>query len=126
MVYPATSAKGLDLRVKPVEYTNFSEILPDGFLERTQNRGLVCGWAAQAEVLAHEAVGGSVSHCGWNSILESLWNGVPIATWPIYAEQQSNAFQLVKELELAVELTLDYRITSSDKLVMADAIEKAI
>ncbi|XP_027087161.1 UDP-glycosyltransferase 71K1-like [Coffea arabica] len=115
-----------DLRVKPAEYTNFSEILPEGFLERTQNRGLVCGWAPQVEVLAHEAVGGFVSHCGWNSILESLWNGVPIATWPIYAEQQSNAFELVKELELAVELTLDYRITSSDKLVMADAIEKAI
>lgn len=60
-------------------------------------------------VLAHKAIGGLVSHCGWNSIMESLWYGVPIATWPIYAEQQMNAFEMVKELELAVEITLDIK-----------------
>ncbi|KAI5668965.1 hypothetical protein M9H77_18818 [Catharanthus roseus] len=108
------------------EYTDFLEVLPEGFFERTKNRGLVCGWAQQVEILAHEAVGGFVSHCGWNSILESVWFGVPISTWPIYAEQQTNAFQLVKELELAVELRLDYRSENDDKIVMADEIEKAI
>lgn len=41
--------------------------------------------------------------------MESLWYGVPIATWPIYAEQQMNAFEMVKELELAVEITLDIK-----------------
>ncbi|KAL3497872.1 hypothetical protein ACH5RR_040604 [Cinchona calisaya] len=97
-------------------------------LERSEIRFL---WSARPpppklEVLAHEAVGGFVSHCGWNSILESLWNGVPIATWPVYAEQQPNAFELVKELELAVELTLDYRIERADKIVVADDIEKAL
>ena len=51
---------------------------------------------------------------------------MPIATWPVYAEQQSNAFQLVKDLELAVELTLDYRFKNPDKLVPAKEIEKAI
>ena len=115
-----------DFSGMPREFTNFSEVLPEGFLERTENRGLVCGWAPQVEVLAHEAVGGFVSHCGWNSILESLWHGVPIAAWPIYAEQQINAFRLVKELELAVELKMDYRLEDSDKIVMSDEIEKAI
>ncbi|XP_071909632.1 UDP-glycosyltransferase 71K1-like [Coffea arabica] len=39
------------------ECSNFSEILPEGFLESVENRGLVCAWAPQIEVLAHEAVG---------------------------------------------------------------------
>ncbi|KAK4347662.1 hypothetical protein RND71_034001 [Anisodus tanguticus] len=46
---------------------------------------------------------------GWNSILESLYYGVPIGTWPIYAEQYLNEIELVKELNLAVEITMDYR-----------------
>lgn len=109
----------------PTEYQNIQEALPDGFLEQTDKRGKICGWAPQVEVLAHPAIGGFVSHCGWNSCLESLWYGVPIATWPLYAEQQTNAFQLVHELGLAVELKLDYR-ASGGEIVMADVVERAI
>ncbi|GAA0172823.1 glycosyltransferase [Lithospermum erythrorhizon] len=98
--------------------------LPKGFLERTKTRGMICGWAPQVDVLAHEAVGGFVSHCGWNSILESLWNGVPIATWSIYAEQQLNSFEMVKVLGLAVELKIDYRCGTG--LVTANEIEKGV
>lgn len=86
---------------------------------------MVCGWAPQVEVLAHGAIKGFVSHCGWNSILESIVYGVPIATWPLAAEQQLNAFELVRELGLAVELSLSYR-SKGTELVMADQIEKAI
>ncbi|KAF5779015.1 putative anthocyanidin 3-O-glucosyltransferase [Helianthus annuus] len=60
-------------------------------------------------VLSHPSVGGYVSHCGWNSTLESIWCGVPVAAWPLYAEQQLNVFQLVEELGLAVEIRMDYR-----------------
>ncbi|KAG5552108.1 hypothetical protein RHGRI_010263 [Rhododendron griersonianum] len=92
----------------PGEYRDLNHVLPEGFLECTTEIGKVIGWAPQAAVLTHTAVRGFVSHCGWNSILESLWCGVPVATWPMYAEQQLNAFQLVKELGLAVEIKLDY------------------
>ncbi|KAK2450297.1 anthocyanidin 3-O-glucosyltransferase [Trifolium repens] len=108
----------------PREYMSHENVLADGFLERTVEMGIVCGWVPQAKVLAHKAVGGFVSHCGWNSILESLWYGVPIATWPVYAEQQMNAFQMVRELKLAVEIRLDYRVGGN--LVQAEEVENGV
>ncbi|KAI6670981.1 hypothetical protein NL676_005866 [Syzygium grande] len=81
----------------------------------------------QAEVLGHAAIGGFVSHCGWNSILESLWHGVLIVTWPIYAEQQLNAFMMLKELGLAEELRLDHKGHGvGGNLVQAEEIERAV
>ncbi|KAJ6895626.1 UDP-glycosyltransferase 71K1-like [Populus alba x Populus x berolinensis] len=106
------------------QFTNPEDVLPEGFLERIEGRGIMCGWAPQVEVLAHKAIGGFVSHCGWNSISESLWYGVPIVTLPIYAEQQLNAFTMVKELGLSVELKLDYRVGGD--LVTADEIAKSV
>ena len=97
----------------------------EGFLDRIKGKGMICrGWGPQVEVLAHNAIGGFVSHCGWNSILESLWYGVPIVTWPIFAEQQHNAFRMVKELGLAMELGLDYR--SGRDLVTANEIKRVV
>ncbi|CAH8353235.1 unnamed protein product [Eruca vesicaria subsp. sativa] len=99
--------------------------LPEGFLHRVRGRGMICGWSPQVEILAHKAVGSYVSHSGWNSIVESLWFGVPIVTWPMYAEQQLNAFMMVKELKLAGEMKLDYRVLV-DEIVSANEIERAI
>ncbi|KFK43056.1 hypothetical protein AALP_AA1G072500 [Arabis alpina] len=128
-------AKALDLsghrflwsiRTNPTEKSSSPyDLLPEGFIDRTASRGLVCGWAPQVEVLPHKAVGGFVSHCGWNSTLESLWFGVPMATWPMYAEQQLNAFTMVKEYGLAVELRLDY-VSAYGKIVKAEEIAGAI
>ncbi|KAK7300958.1 hypothetical protein RJT34_11811 [Clitoria ternatea] len=105
---------------------NAERTLPEGFLEwmEMEGRGLLCEWAPQVEIQAHRAIGGFESHCGWNSILESLWFGVPILTWPIYAEQQLNAFRMVKEWRLGVELRLDYRRDSDP--VMAEKVEKGL
>ncbi|XP_002520574.2 anthocyanidin 3-O-glucosyltransferase 6 [Ricinus communis] len=104
---------------------NLEGFLPEEFLDRTAGIGKVIGWAPQVAVLAQPAIGGFVSHCGWNSTLESIWYGVPIATWPMYAEQQFNAFQLVTELGLAVEITVDYR-KDSDVIVKAADIERGV
>ncbi|KAB1993655.1 hypothetical protein ES319_D13G046000v1 [Gossypium barbadense] len=67
------------------------EWLPKGFEERMKGKGLIIrGWAPQLLILDHEAIGGFMTHCGWNSILESITAGVPMVTWPLSNEQFSN------------------------------------
>ncbi|CAA7029882.1 unnamed protein product [Microthlaspi erraticum] len=109
----------------PGEFENLKEVLPEGFFDRTEERGRVLGWAPQIAVLSKPAVGGFVTHCGWNSTLESLWFGVPTAAWPLYSEQKFNAFEMVNELELAVEIRRYWR-NDRTGVVTAEEIERAI
>ncbi|MQK21723.1 hypothetical protein EI013_25480, partial [Escherichia coli] len=79
------------------------QFLPHGFLERTKERGLVvASWAPQVQVLAHSSTGGFLCHCGWNSVLESVVQGVPILAWPLFAEQSLNAAMLTGSLKVAL------------------------
>ncbi|XP_022870558.1 anthocyanidin 3-O-glucosyltransferase 5-like [Olea europaea var. sylvestris] len=97
--------------------------LPEGFSTRTGNFGLVVPmWAQQAEILNHPSVGGFMSHCGWNSTLESIRGGVPIIAWPLYAEQRLNATYLVEELGIAVRPL----VLPTKKVVAREEIEKMV
>ncbi|KAF5200543.1 Udp-glycosyltransferase 78d2 [Thalictrum thalictroides] len=60
--------------------------LPDGFLKRTSERGKVVPWTPQVKVLCHSAIGVIVTHCGWNSVLESIMDGVPIIYRPFFGD----------------------------------------
>ncbi|KAJ0803140.1 putative flavonol 3-O-glucosyltransferase [Helianthus annuus] len=118
-------------QVLPDDYDDPRVALPNGFLERTSRIGRVIGWAPQVSLLAHEAMGGFVSHCEWNSMLESLWFGVPTVTLPMYWEQQMSAFEMVVELGLAVDLKLDYKMNVLNSegnvvIVTAEEIESGI
>lgn len=59
--------------------------------EGTKERGFIVGWAPQEEVLAHKAIGGFLTHSGWNSTLEAVVAGVPMICWPYFADQQINS-----------------------------------
>ncbi|KAK7820614.1 hydroquinone glucosyltransferase [Quercus suber] len=77
--------------------------LPKGFVERTKWQGLVVpSWAPQAQVLSHGSTGGFLTHCGWNSILESIMQDIPLIAWPLYAEQKMNAVVLAEDVKVAL------------------------
>jgi UDP:flavonoid glycosyltransferase YjiC (YdhE family) len=68
-------------------------------------------------------MGGFVTHGGWNSVLESLLFGVPMATWPLYAEQHLNAFTLVAYIGVAVAMKVDRK---RNNFVEAAELERAV
>ena len=98
-----------------------SDVLPEGFLERTKERGLIISWASQVEVLAHPAVGGFLTHCGWNSTMESLYAGVAMIGCPRGAEQRSNVDYIAQEWKVGLEME-----RREDGSLCRDHVEKAI
>ncbi|KAI8549959.1 hypothetical protein RHMOL_Rhmol06G0066100 [Rhododendron molle] len=81
--------------------------LPEGFRERVleSNKGLMMReWAPQISILAHPAIGGFLTHCGWNSAMEGMAAGVPLITCPLLAEQFYNEKLITRVLKIGVEV----------------------
>ncbi|GMH28106.1 hypothetical protein Nepgr_029949 [Nepenthes gracilis] len=119
---PPTDDDGDGGRALSLDDPDLDLLLPRGFLERTRDSGIVVkSWAPQKEVLSHDSVGGFVTHCGWNSVLEAVCAGVPMVAWPLYAEQRFNSVILVEEIKVALPLE-----TTEDRFVRADELEKRV
>ncbi|KAH6827479.1 UDP-glucosyl transferase 89B1 [Perilla frutescens var. hirtella] len=93
--------------------------IPEGFEDRVAGRGLVIkGWAPQVSILEHRAVCAFLTHCGWNSTLESIEAGVPMLAWPMGADQYLNTTLLVEQLDVAVRVCEGpTTVLGSDELV---------
>ncbi|KAI3525429.1 hypothetical protein L1887_04210 [Cichorium endivia] len=104
--------------------------LPEGFEARTKANGkglIIKGWAPQVLILDHESVGGFVTHCGWNSVLEGVTSGVAMVAWPVMAEQFYNAKLVTEVLQIGVPIgDVEWSATSSCEGVNREAIQKAV
>lgn len=103
--------------------------MPEGCEERIEGRGLIIkGWAPQMMILNHEAVGGYLTHCGWNSSLEGICVGLPFVTWPLFAEQPYNERLIVDVLKVGVAVGVkEYSFDPEERTVIeAGSIETAV
>nr|XP_043608228.1 UDP-glycosyltransferase 83A1-like [Erigeron canadensis] len=87
-------AIGLELSNKPFLWVvrpgmtkETTTTFPNGYMERIGSRGRIVSWAPQQKVLAHPSVACFMSHCGWNSTLEGVTNGLPFLCWPYFGDQ---------------------------------------
>ncbi|MBA0826739.1 hypothetical protein Goarm_011563 [Gossypium armourianum] len=97
----------------------------DGFEERIKGRGLVVvGWAPQVLILSHPAIGGFLTHCGWNSTIEGISVGVPLITLPLFADQFSNEKLVVQILKIGVSLGIGKPTMFGDEKSGNEGIER--
>ncbi|XP_050381374.1 UDP-glycosyltransferase 86A1-like [Argentina anserina] len=91
-----------------------TQILPAGFEDEIKNRGLIVPWCSQIEVISHPAIGGFFTHCGWNSILESMWCGLPLLCYPLLTDQFTNRKLVVDDWKVGLNLCDRFPITKEE------------
>ncbi|KAL7247971.1 hypothetical protein ACSBR2_002801 [Camellia fascicularis] len=107
-------------------------LIDENFEERVKGRGLVIkGWAPQLLILSHPSIKGFLTHCGWNSTIEGVCFGLPMVTWPMFAEQFLNEKLVVEILRIGVRVGVEVPVRWGDEdrvgvVVKREEVEKAI
>ncbi|XP_011076757.1 7-deoxyloganetic acid glucosyltransferase-like [Sesamum indicum] len=81
-----------------------TEEIPSELSRGTKERGYIVTWAPQDEVLGHPAIGGFLTHSGWNSTLESIVEGKPMICWPYFVDQQVNSRYVGEVWKLGLDM----------------------
>ncbi|KAI3512155.1 hypothetical protein L1887_19384 [Cichorium endivia] len=130
---------GLELSNKPfiwfIRETN-GELerwfLEQGYEERIKDRGVVVrGWAPQILILSHQAIGGFITHCGWNSTLEGISAGIPMVTWPHFADQFLNERFITDVLKIGVRIGAEVPVSFGERdnlkvMVKREDVKRAV
>ncbi|EFJ33496.1 hypothetical protein SELMODRAFT_407312 [Selaginella moellendorffii] len=108
--------------IRPKSIANLEAEFFESFKARVGGFGLVVSWAPQLEILQHPSTGGFLSHCGWNSTLESISGGVPMICWPCIAEQNLNCKLVVEDWKIG----LKFSNVATQKLVTREEFVKVV
>lgn len=103
--------------IRPDLVAGDSAVLPPEFVTETKERGLLASWCPQEQVIAHPSIGGFLTHCGWNSTLESISSGVPVICWPFFGDQQTNCWYCCTKWGIGIEIDNDVKRDEVEKLV---------
>uniref|UniRef100_A0A2N9FG78 Glycosyltransferase N-terminal domain-containing protein n=1 Tax=Fagus sylvatica TaxID=28930 RepID=A0A2N9FG78_FAGSY len=94
-------------------------------LKRVKDKGLVVrdlGTSIRKFLATHQPVL-FMSHCGWNSCMESITMGVPIAAWPMASDQPRNTVLITSLLKVGI-VVKDW--SRRDQLVTSSTIRKCL
>ncbi|KAG8376581.1 hypothetical protein BUALT_Bualt09G0078500 [Buddleja alternifolia] len=92
------------IRHNIVSSIDMTDVLTIEFKDNIKDRGLIVPWCNQNSVLSHSAIGGFLTHCGWNSILEGVWCGVPMICYPVMYDQPTNRKLVVDDWKIGINL----------------------
>lgn len=86
------------------------------FALKIKNRGLLVTWAPQTAVLSHPAIAAFLTHCGWNSTIESIAYGVPMLAWPRFGDQPTNAHYIVHVWKVGMQLEVREAVVAKEEI----------
>lgn len=113
----ANSKKPFLWIIRPDLVIGGSVVFSSEFVNEISDRGLIVGWCQQEKVLKHPSIGGFLTHCGWNSTIESICGGVPVLCWPFFADQPTNCRYICKIWEIGIEIDSNVKRGEVEKLV---------
>ncbi|XP_057447697.1 7-deoxyloganetin glucosyltransferase-like [Lotus japonicus] len=120
----ANSKKPFLWIIRPDLVIGGSVILSPEFVDNISDRGLIASWCPQEQVLNHPSIGGFLTHCGWNSTLESISAGVPMLCWPFFADQPTNCRCICKEWDIGIEIDTNGKREEVEKLINELMVEE--